>query len=69
MKLGKELKTVEIRQSNGVKIDCSKISKTDRRLLAITFYDAVTKFYDNPENKRRFDEWSAKRAETANTTQ
>lgn len=39
------------------KIDVSLITARDRKNLSITFLGAVKRFYENPENIRRFEEW------------
>lgn len=40
-----------------ISIDTTKIPPLERRLLGLTFYEAMQKFYENPENVRRFKEW------------
>lgn len=45
--------------------DISQISKADRRNLAAAFYKAIKKFYENPENLARFEEWNAQRLATS----
>lgn len=42
-------------------IDVSKIPAADMRLLSSTVLDAVKRFYDNPENRRRFEAWKKER--------
>jgi len=39
------------------KIDVSLIPERDWKNLAITFLGAVERFYENPENIKRFEEW------------
>ena len=46
-----------------INIDLSKMSQIDRRLLSSTLYNAIKKYYENPENLRRFEEWQKKRGE------
>lgn len=45
---------------SSVKVDCSKISNTERKLLASTILDAVNRFYDDPVNVKKFNEWLPK---------
>ena len=49
-----------------INIDLSKMSQIDRRLLSSTLYNAIKKYYENPENLRRFEEWQKKRANSSN---
>lgn len=42
------------------KIDVSQILERDWKNLAITFLGAVERFYENPENIKRFEEWKKK---------
>lgn len=44
-------------------IDVTKISKTDGKLLATPLLPILQKFYENPENEIKFQEWLAKRNE------
>lgn len=44
-----------------VNIDLSKMSRIDRHLLSSTLYNAIKKYYEIPENLRRFEEWQKKR--------
>lgn len=41
--------------------DVSQISAVDRRNLAAAFYKAIKRFYADPANLARFEEWNAKR--------
>lgn len=40
-----------------VKIDVSQISQVEKRILASRFYEAVKRFYEDPVNLQRFEEW------------
>lgn len=42
-------------------IDTAQIPAVEIRLLCSTVLDAVTLFYDDPENQHRFDEWKKRR--------
>lgn len=42
-------------------IDTSKIPAADARVLSATLLDAVRRFYDDPENRRLYEEWLATR--------
>lgn len=44
-----------------VHIDVSQIPKVELNILCATFLDAVQRFYEDPENRRRFEEWRSKR--------
>lgn len=44
-----------------VQIDVSQIPKVELNILCATFLDAVQRFYEDPENRRRFEEWCSKR--------
>lgn len=52
-----------------VEIDVSKISKAEGRLIGLRFKDLLEKFYSNPENERKFQEWLAKRQKAENEQQ
>ncbi len=43
-------------------LDTSKISKTDERNLAQAFLSAAKRFYEDPENVRKFEEWKREKA-------
>lgn len=43
-------------------LDTSKISKTDERNLAQAFLSAAKRFYGDPENVRKFEEWKREKA-------
>ena len=38
-------------------LDYSLVPTVDRRNLAATFLEAVKRFYADPENERKFQEW------------
>lgn len=42
-------------------IDTGSIPDIDRRNLCSTFLSAVQRFYDNPENRKRFEQWKQER--------
>ena len=44
-----------------VRIDTSQIPAVEVQILSATFLDAVQRFYENPDNIRRFEEWHNKR--------
>lgn len=44
-----------------VHIDVSQIPKVELDILCATFLEAVQRFYEDPENRRRFEEWRSKR--------
>ena len=44
-------------------MDLSLIPPADIRNLAQTFLDAVTRFYADPVNEARFQEWLRRRAD------
>lgn len=44
-----------------VRIDTSLIPAVEVQILSATFLDAVQRFYENPDNVRRFEEWRNKR--------
>lgn len=39
------------------KIDVSLIPLIERKNLGKTFYEALERFYSDPENVKRFEEW------------
>ena len=52
-----------------VKINTSQIPETEAKLLAMTFLDAIKKFYSDPKNVEKFQEWKKNRyAETVLTS-
>lgn len=59
-------KIIAIPQDDGpIHIDTSQIPAVEVQILSATFLDAVQKFYDDPENIRRFEEWRAAREKEA----
>ncbi len=44
-----------------VKIDCSKMSNLEKRLLGGSVYDVLLEHFNNPENQKRFEEWKKER--------
>lgn len=46
-----------------VKICPSQIPAVDLRVLCATVLDSVTRYYENPDNQRRFNEWKRKKEE------
>lgn len=43
------------------RFDLTEIGNADRHNLRSTFYDAVKRFYDDPANRKRFEEWQQQR--------
>ena len=48
-----------------VRIDPNLIPSMEKTLLCATFLEAVIRFYQDPNNIRAFEEWSAKKGENA----
>ncbi len=46
------------------KFDLSQIPAVERRKLGKTFLEAVERFYSDPENVRKFEEWQRGRDAT-----
>lgn len=44
-----------------VKIDTTKISNIDKRLLASSIIEGVQKHFESQENCKRFEEWKQKK--------
>lgn len=44
-----------------VRIDTTQIPAVEVQVLSATFLDAVQRFYENPENLRRFEAWRNQR--------
>lgn len=40
----------------------NKPTGLDYRILCARFYTSIKAWYDNPDNKRRFEEWQKRRA-------
>lgn len=40
-----------------IHIDVSQIPKIEMDVLCATILEAAQKFYEDPENRRRFEEW------------
>ena len=54
-----------VRCTGSPELDATKMAKVDRRgLMGITL-DAVTRFYENPENVKKFEAWQAARRAAA----
>ncbi len=51
----------EVCYMDSIKLDLSQMSRMDRYLLSSTLYNAIKKYYENPDNLRRFEEWQKKR--------
>lgn len=51
-----------------VKIDLNKVPAAEMRVLCETLLEAAKRFYENPENRRKYEEWLAekKRMEAQN---
>jgi len=39
------------------RFDLSQVDEADRHNLSATFLEAVQRFYDNPANRKRFENW------------
>lgn len=39
------------------RFDLSQIGEADRHNLAATFLEAVQRFFDDPANRERFEQW------------
>jgi len=46
------------------KIDWDRVPEIERRLLAATLCAAMKRFYEDPENKRKYEEWLQARGGT-----
>lgn len=46
-----------------VKIDLNKVPPAEMRVLCETLLEAAKRFYDDPENRRKYEEWQAERKE------
>ena len=44
-------------KNNQIKIDCTKIPPIEVKILCRTLLAAIEKFYDDPKNRERFEEW------------
>lgn len=44
-----------------IKFDFSQIPEVEARNLARAFYEAAKRFYEDPENVRKFEEWKKAR--------
>lgn len=51
------------------KVHTDQMDQISKRLLFSTFLDAVQAFYEDPENKRRFEEWQKRRCQDGRTPQ
>lgn len=43
------------------RFDLSQMGDADRHNLAATFCEAVQRFYDDPVNRKKFEEWRRQR--------
>lgn len=43
------------------RFDLTQIGNADKQNLASTFLSAVQRFYEDPENRARFEAWKAQR--------
>ena len=50
-----------------VKICFSEIPEADRRALCDTVLDSVKRFYEDPENQKKFEDWLKKEANDGNS--
>ncbi len=44
-----------------VRINPALIPETEKKLLAMTFLDAMRRFYSDPKNVEKFEEWQKRR--------
>ena len=51
---------------NKPRFDLSQIGTADRLNLAVTFYEAMQRFYEDPANIARFEKWQAERNREVN---
>ncbi len=49
-----------------IRIDTSQIPAVDVQNLSRTFLTAIQRFYEDPENVKRFEEWKRARDTTVN---
>lgn len=49
------------------RFDLSQIGEADKHNLSSTFYDAVMRFYDDPANRAKFEEWIRQNSRNTNT--
>ena len=47
-----------------IRIDISQIPAVESQLLGATFFAAVKRFYSNPENVKKFEEWKRQKQTT-----
>lgn len=53
--------TITNRGASSVHIDTSQIPAIEVQILSATVLGAVQRFYEDPENMRRFEEWRNQR--------
>ena len=46
------------------RFDLSQMGEADRHNLSATFYGAVMRFYDDPANRAKFEEWMRQKSRT-----
>lgn len=57
---------IAIPQEDGpIHIDTSQIPAIEMQLLSATILEAAQRFYEDPENVRRFEEWRTAREKEA----
>ena len=49
------------------RFDLSQMGEADRHNLSATFYGAVMRFYDDPANRAKFEEWMRQKSRSTNT--
>ena len=57
--MGKELRGME--ETTKIKIHTEQIKGVELRNLCSTFLDAILQFYEDPDNRRKFQEWKVQR--------
>lgn len=62
------LETMETTMQSPTEIDPSAIPAAELRNLATTLLEAASRFFENPGNERRFQEWLRRREESKKQT-
>lgn len=50
------------------RFDLSQMGEADKHNLASTFCEAVQRFYDDPVNRKKFEEWQRQRQAEQSST-
>lgn len=43
------------------RFDLSQMGEADKHNLSATFYEAIQRFFDDPINRKRFEDWKKQR--------